>query len=1170
MAHQTNLPIHLTSFVGRKTELEGITTLLTHNRLVTLSGPGGVGKSRLAIRVGRALLDRFPDGVWMVDLSMTDDPDAVPTTIAAPFGVRDQEVSGTRKLVDVLADYLAEAETLLIVDNCEQVRRVVSSIVETILTRTTHLRVLTTSRGTLSIAGEIVYRVPPLTVTQDTGQGVHTEATRLFYERAEQVAGLVHRTGEDLHTVVEITKKLDGLPLAIELAASRANIFSPQEILNHLEDRFAFLDVTPPTVAGRHETLQETMDWSYQLLTESEQEGLRRLAVFHGWTLEAVRTVLDEVAHDTLRLLESLVEKSLVEVSRQGATNRYSMLETIRQFALDKLQSDNEHSARLAHAEYYCLLAEEGDQNLTGPDQAKWLRRMRVEHSNILGALEWAIEAGEDDLALRLIIAVGWFWFMDGYWQGPRDWFYRVYEATEEADPTQRARSVYRTGGFDVIMGRYSEIRTLVKEAYSVLFEHGTPTDKAYITFMLGAERAAHGEPDGFELLEESIERFEDLGDPWGAAFAKRWMGGTRESWHEEVIDLQRQSVQGFKKLEDRWSAAWSAVALGYNLLAVGSLEEARTYLEESLELVAEIQDAYVVPHAKRGLGLISAREGALELASSTISKTLPLFAKIGDDYCTFLTHTYLAEIAIEMGNHAEAIEHLTKILEDFEALGELPSTAAACLRLVAELCLATGGDDMGARLLGAATSIQEQTLGGMGSHEQNQLDVSIQKARKALGEDFDELWDEGASWDVHSALDYARRVRALRLSSEVGSTELGQPLEKPESRSQRLNWPSSYLAIRGPVMEAWGVEGDILLHRELGGKSGAYVFSVDVTCEGFSGQAILKLDAVEGDEEDNESVRHQRARERAPEYAGQHLPEIVNSYVTEDHSVTLFTIAAQGLEYSNSWSGSPFQTQLEVSGRLGHDLLAEWNADYALAPSLMSPQDLLADWLDYRLDPERGRVYGLLDDLEVPASTATLYLGGEWYPNPLAFATGSEPGPNRLALRAIAGHTHGDLHGHNVLVTESDQQLDYFLIDLAFYDPDNYLFFDHAYFELNHLLERRVHSDPGTWMAILDAVSGNSPPEADDLGLVSLNNTMRATIEDWIEHNEPNRRSYLESQLLLARVAVGLNFAHKRIEQALKVRGFLYAMKNLKEYLRFHQVDWPEDGVVLRLLATA
>jgi CheY-like chemotaxis protein len=432
------------------------------------------------------------------------------------------------------------------------------------------------------------------------------------------------------------------------------------------------------------------------------------------------------------------------------------------------------------------------------------------------------------------------------------------------------------------------------------------------------------------------------------------------------------------------------------------------------------------------------------------------------------------------------------------------------------------------------------------------------------------------ARTDSRFAVDKAdRSLRVLGARSEDELAEAESPEmagtggEPPPARLGSLPWPAEYDGLETATRSNWGIE-NLYFNRVLSGKSGALVYAVDITARDFSGQAILKLSEV-GDsawDKPDEASRHRHAVEANPDYAERHLPAIVATLEHEQHMAVLSTIAARGLEYAMPWAHSPYDVQFDAARQLSSGLLAAWNDSYKFAEGVIRPAELLASWLGYRLDPNQGgRLHDLLStECRLDPEAVTFLFDGHWYPNPVAFAVGSGDLHEHLALRAVTGNIHGDLNGYNVLVGTQGGQVKYHMIDLAFYQPDACLLFDHAYFEISHLLEQRGNASPSDWLDLVDGLERGSSPRADDVGLIQLLGAVREEVLAWVDRHEPNRLSYLESQFMLARVAAGLNFGHKRLPVDARMRALLYAAKCLKSYLKFHKVEWPKYGDVLQI----
>ncbi|WP_433357334.1 BTAD domain-containing putative transcriptional regulator [Microtetraspora malaysiensis] len=421
----TNLRAQMTSFVGREEELAQLMEVLSAGRLATLVGPGGAGKTRLAVETAACCAETAiaPDGVWLVELASVTDPLDVDLAVLTAVGAREAGMfdaapaepgPARRDAVPRLLEFLTGRRTLLVVDNCEHVVSAVAELADRLLRSCPGLRILATSREPLAIDGERLYPVPPLTTPEDghTGDPLAYSALRLFAERATAVRPDFALDAENAAPVIEICRRLDGMPLAIELAAARLRTLSVERIAAWLDDRFRLLTSGRRTALPRHRTLQAVVDWSWNLLSGKERELAMRLAAFPaGATFSALEEVAELDSADVLELLTGLVDKSLVE----HAGGRYRMLETIRSYGMERLaETGGLPAARDAHARYFLRLAETADPELRKADQLHWMRVLHAEHDNILAALRYAVDVGDPDLGVRLVAAMWWFWFLRG------------------------------------------------------------------------------------------------------------------------------------------------------------------------------------------------------------------------------------------------------------------------------------------------------------------------------------------------------------------------------------------------------------------------------------------------------------------------------------------------------------------------------------------------------------------------------------------------------------------------------------------------------------------------------------------------------------------------------------------------------------------------------------
>jgi predicted ATPase/class 3 adenylate cyclase/Tfp pilus assembly protein PilF len=756
IADLSNLPVQVTSFVGRVQESSELEELIGDSRLVTVTGAGGCGKTRLSMQVATGLLGEFADGVWLVELAAVDNAKLVVSQTAEPFGVRDMKTG--RPLVDVLADYLAGKELLLLLDNCEHVIESCAALAESLLSRCPRLRIVATSRELLGVPGEVAFPVPPLRTRSPEETDIEeADAVRLFADRAAQVEPGFRLRSQTTPAVREIVRRLEGLPLAIELAASRANLLAPDQMLEHLEDRFRLI-TSGRRDRGRHTTLEKALDWSYDLLSDEERSLFRQLAVFAGGcSLEAVVGVVDVEGADPLDLLSRLVDQSLVEAADSAGAKRYRLLEPVRHYALGKLLTTLEvQSVFLRHAEYFVGLAEKSDKELRGPQQNAWARRIESDHDNLRSALDWSLSQRQDEMSLRLAAGMAWFWWVRGYWKEAQEWFVRVYEETGEADPVLRSRLVYKLAALAVQQARPADVTPLLEAALPVLMEHGTPLDVGWV--MVHLSDVATDPERGKWLAAESLSRFSAAGDAWAQAYASMSLG--YHLWFGDQPDgltYIQEAVNDLTVLGDLWTAAWFAFNLGYRMAFSGDYAQGRQVIERSLESVEGTDDRWIIPHCKSRLAIIATMTGDHDEAKRLFDEALPVHQRIGDENCTALIHTYLGGMLSDEGHFASARQHLTAAVQGARELHN-PYLAGAGLRRFGWLAAAEEDYQRAVRLLGATEALCNRLGSGVISEHDRRRTTELTAAVKvAIGiGDFDDWWNSGVEMDMDATVDYA------------------------------------------------------------------------------------------------------------------------------------------------------------------------------------------------------------------------------------------------------------------------------------------------------------------------------------------------------------------------------------------------------------------------------
>lgn len=714
-AFPNNLPRQLTSFIGRDQDLAKVTRLLETTPLLTMTGPGGSGKTRLALEVGQRLLETYPGGVWWVDLTPLSDPDYLPQTVAGVLGIREQP---GRPLLEAIGEYLKSSKILLILDNCEHVAAACADLASALLRSAPDLTVLATSQVSLAVPGEVVHSVPPLTVPDPRDDAtaeslVHYDAVRLFIERARSVRPSFTFEGH-VRTIAEITARLDGIPLAIELAAARVKVLSIEEISHRLADRFRLLASSARGAPARHQALRAAMEWSYNLLTHPEQILLRRLSVFAGHlSLEAAEAVCadDQVRPDAmLDLLTRLVDKSLVAANDQGEIRRFRLLESVRHYVRERLQeAGEEHVTGTRHLDVFLNLAEQGESPHLSLGQIAWLNRMALEYGNLRGALEWAL-IHDPPKGLRLAGSCWLFWAIRGSLAEGRDWFERALQAGADAGSTERAKALIGLSVFTLRQGDFARAFGVAEEALALCHAIDDRAGVAMALLMQGGAVMRQGDyRRGMALLEESLKVARDAGDLQGIGNALQFLGYTAR--HQVDFDrattLLTESVKIFEAIGDEWSRADSQHNLALIARRLGDYDRAARLHEETLQLFRALGDIGGVASTENSLGLIAIARGNYESAHLHLEDALAVFRKLGDKGGIGLALYSLGLAALKSGDHALAAELCQEGLDVRRAIGDRRGIAE-CLEALGAVAVGQMRWEQAARRLGAATRIRE------------------------------------------------------------------------------------------------------------------------------------------------------------------------------------------------------------------------------------------------------------------------------------------------------------------------------------------------------------------------------------------------------------------------------------------------------------------------------
>ncbi len=738
---RNNLPAQLTRFIGRAQQVAEIRALLGQNRLVTLTGSGGVGKTRLALEVARQMAAfseetaTLEDGVCWVEFAALADPALVPHSVVTALDI---SAGAGRPLADVLADYLRDKALLLTLDNCEHLIEACAELAESLLRACPRLTILAASREPLGVAGEAVYRVPSLTFpdpqqTQRQGQLpaeqlIEYEAVQLFLERAGGSRHALALTPGNAKAVAQICQRLDGIPLAIELAAARTSLLPVEQIAARLDDRFALLTSGSRTALPRHKTLRALIDWSYNLLSADEQTLLRRLSVFAGgWTLEAADAILDfgfsiddsnrtdaPSIENCVDVLEQLVNKSLVIAQDGDATQpRYRMLETVRAYARERLRASGEEAAtRDRHLAYFLRLAERAEPELRATDQVAWLDRLEAELDNVRAALAWSLEEGDEDeqhviSGLRLATALMWLWHVRDYKREGSDWLERALaieasmngQAPRSPERIQiRARALNAEAWLLGMQRLYAKRYPLADESLALLRTLDDP-DKRSVAFASSltdtgwAFGNAYDREHARRMEEACMALYREAGDKFGMSESLQNLGGIAFTAGdpERARSLYEAELVLRTEIGDKDGLGTVYLNLGYvAFLYEGDLAKAAHMFEKSLALYIDVRNKWGESEASTVLGEVALATGAYEPAERRYQRALALGHDIDDKDSIARLHARLGRLSRSQGDYQQAAVHIEQQLTIYRQLDN-PSMVAEALFELGRVALAQG-----------------------------------------------------------------------------------------------------------------------------------------------------------------------------------------------------------------------------------------------------------------------------------------------------------------------------------------------------------------------------------------------------------------------------------------------------------------------------------------------
>jgi non-specific serine/threonine protein kinase len=695
-------------------------------RLLTLTGPGGTGKSRLALKVAYNLRGEFPDGSFFVALEPIADHSLVVSVIAQTLGVKE---SGDASLTETLKKYLRDKRMLLILDNFEHVAAA-APLVSNLLMAAPGIVFLVTSRAALRLSGEHEFQVPPLHLPNleslpPVSDLMHCSSVALFTQRAMAAKSDFLLTEINARAIAEICTRLDGLPLAIELAAARVKLLPPQAMLMRLESPFKLLTGGARDMPQRQRTMRETIAWSYNLLETPEKSLFTRLAVFiGGFTLEAAEAICNAESGcgiETHDGVASLVDKSLIQQTEQaGGEPRFVMMETIREYGLECLKANGEEEIfRRHHASFFLQLAERSEPELGGTEQSIWLAYLEQDHDNFRAALRWALSEREAEIALRLAASLWWFWYLHGHYSEGRSWLERVLAEASGQRTTFRSRALIGAGGLAFLQCEYSLSEKLLKEGLSLARELSERESIATALQLLGSVAREQGDYNrSIELHQESLSLWRELNNKRGSARSLNYIGFA--SWlhgdFEKTAAVCEETLGLFRELGDKEGIVWSLMNLSAVMYYRGNYAQAESLCWESLDLSRSIGYKEGIAWSLNIWGNVTRQQGQFDKGKAMLQESLELHYELQDRW-------RLASVLESLG----AISYEQKKPND------------------------------SARLLGSAEALREAVGTPLPPVDREERDHYLEMTRSALGDEkFNLLWIEGRTMNIEQIVVYA------------------------------------------------------------------------------------------------------------------------------------------------------------------------------------------------------------------------------------------------------------------------------------------------------------------------------------------------------------------------------------------------------------------------------
>lgn len=756
-ARPNNLPIQLTSFIGRETEMKQVKDDLKLNRLVTLASAGGSGKTRLALQLAAEIIDEYENGVWFVDLAALNDPALLTAKVNETLGIKEES---KKAIEETLIDFLKEKEILILLDNCEQLVHACAELAEKLLSSCPRLKIIATSREALNCKGEKTFRIPPLTMPDPNSQQTpeqltQYEAVRLFIERALLVNPEFRVNNGNAPALAGVCSRLDGIPLAIELAAARTKILSVEKIHERLDDRFSLLTGGKRTALPRQQTLKALIDWSYDLLAEEERILWSRLSVFSGgWTLEAAEEICSYETIDKdeiLDLLSQLTEKSVIIYDE--LKERYRMLESIKQYGIEKLPNGDEIFLR--HLNYFLGLSQKVEPNIRTGNAKIWLGIIEADHNNFLSAIDWSANNNNSEKGGLVAVGLGEFWSIAGHYSTGIRLIENILQSSAAPDKSLRSKLLSWIGVFKWRHGDYEQSEKYHKENLAIGREIGDKRGIAASLNSLGIVSFYRGDYEQAEKYsKESLAIGKETGDKRGIAVSINNLGNLSFDWgdYDQSEKYFKESLVILEEIGDKRGVAATINNLGNVSYERGDYEQAEKYYKECLAIRKEIGDQRGIAASMGNLGNVSSARGDYEQAEKYHEESLAIRKNIGDKFGFAKSMDNMGNVSFARGDYEQAEKYLKESLAMRKEIGDKRGIAETMNNL-GNVSYARGDYELSVKVLSSSEKILQSIGGALGKNDQTKKDEIIAKFQEQLSDkEFNKYWEDGKELTLEEA----------------------------------------------------------------------------------------------------------------------------------------------------------------------------------------------------------------------------------------------------------------------------------------------------------------------------------------------------------------------------------------------------------------------------------